>query len=309
MKKNQSSNLEDGERIINIIPKACVVHDISGFGKVSLTEVIPIMSVMGIEVCPLPTAVLSTHTYEFTDYSFCDLTNEMENIIKHWDSIGLKFDAIYSGYMGSVEQLQILKRFMIKAKRDGALIVVDPVMGDNELVSNEFYSNKVSGMLEGMRELSGIADIITPNVTEACLLIGEEYPKGPINNKTIRDYLKRLSCLGSKHVVITSVMDSENSMCVAVYDGDNDKCYKVDCGFVNRLFHGTGDIYTSVLTGAMLKGYNIIEAANLAAGFVYKAIQKTIAHPKIKVREGVLFEPVLSTYFNQKEYDKRYIEI
>lgn len=301
-------DIKDTERK-NIIPRACAVHDLSGFGKVSLTEVIPIMSAMGIEVCPLPTAVLSTHTYEFTDYTFCDLTDQMQAVIDHWYNLGIKFDAVYSGYMGSPRQLDILKDFMIKSKEDGALIVVDPVMGDNNLVKEDFYSEKVNGMLAGMQDLCSIADIITPNVTEACLLIGETYPDGPVNNAKIKSYLKRLAELGAKDVVITSVMDSENSMCVAVYDSENDKYYKVDCGFVNRPFHGTGDVYTSVLTGALLKGSDITEAANIAAGFVYKAIQETIKHPEIKVREGVLFEPVLSTYFSRVDYDKRYVEI
>ncbi|HIV85216.1 MAG TPA: pyridoxamine kinase [Candidatus Monoglobus merdigallinarum] len=297
------------EEIANIIPKVCAVHDISGFGKVSLTEVIPILSAMGVEVCPLPTAVLSTHTFEFENYTFCDLTGEMQKIIDHWEKIGLKFDAVYSGYMGSAEQIRILKGFMQKAGQNGALLVVDPVMGDNILSSRDFYSEKVLGMLGGMKELCSIADIITPNVTEACLLTGEKYSSRPVSNSKIKRYLKKLAALGAKYVVITSVMDSENSMCVAVYDGDTGKYYKVNCGFVNRPFHGTGDIYTSVLTGAMLKGLSIIEAANLAAGFVYKAIQLTIRHPEIRVREGVLFEPALSTYFSRDDYDKRYVEI
>lgn len=297
------------EVIKNIIPKVCAVHDISGFGKVSLTEVIPVMSAMGIEVCPLPTAVLSTHTYEFKDYAFCDLTHELPKIIEHWKKIGLKFDAVYSGYMGSAEQIEIIKDFMIEAKSGGALIVVDPVMADKVLVPEGVYSDKIKNMLSGMKELCSISDIITPNLTEACLLVDEEYQHTPVNNATIKRYLKKLSKLGAKHVVITSVMDSENSMCVAVYDGDSDKYYKVDCGFVDRAFHGTGDIYTSVLTGALLKGNDIITASNIAAGFVYKSIQNTIRHKEIRVREGVLFEPVLATYFNQSDFDKRYIEI
>ncbi len=296
-------------KIHNAIPRVCAVHDLSGFGKVSLTEVIPIISAMGIEVCPLPTAVLSTHTYEFKDYTFCDLTGQMRGIIDHWNKLGLKFDAVYSGYMGSPEQLGILMDFMKEAKAYGALTVVDPVMGDSELVNNGFYSESVAALLDGMKELCGAVDVVTPNVTEACLLIDEKYPGRPVNNAMIKHYLKKLSELGAKHVAITSVMDSENSMCVAVYDGDTGKCYKVDCGYVNRLFHGTGDVYTSVLTGALLKGESIIEAANIAAGFVYKAIQATIRHPEIKIREGVLFEPVLASYFNKTEYDKRYVEI
>lgn len=302
--------MDKREKIYNIIPKVCAVHDISGFGKVSLTEVLPILSAMGIECCALPTAVLSTHTYEFKDFSFCDLTDEMPKIIEHWNKIGLRFDAIYSGYMGSAKQIEILKDFMVAAKeKDNTLLIVDPVMGDNMLVKGATYSKKSQGILGDMHKLCKVADVITPNLTEACMLIGEKYTDKPINNKTIKEYLTRLSHITNGDVVITSVMNSENSMCVAVYDSENKKYYIVDCGFVNRPFHGTGDVYTSVLTGALLKGNDIKEAASIAAGFVHKAIQNTIKHPEIRIREGVLFESVLSTYFNQSEYDKRYIEI
>ena len=134
-------DIKDTERK-NIIPRACAVHDLSGFGKVSLTEVIPIMSAMGIEVCPLPTAVLSTHTYEFTDYTFCDLTDQMQAVIDHWYNLGIKFDAVYSGYMGSPRQLDILKDFMIKSKEDGALIVVTLLWGIIILLKRIFIQKR-----------------------------------------------------------------------------------------------------------------------------------------------------------------------
>ena len=293
----------------NIIPRVGAIHDISGFGKVSLTEIIPILSAMKVEVCPLPTAVLSTHTYEFKNYTFCDLTAEMPKIIKHWNDIGLEFDAIYSGYMGSAEQIDITCNFMADRKKRGSMTVVDPVLGDVALGTGNLYSDRMKDQLAGMKKLCGVADIITPNVTEASLLIGEEYPTAPLNNAKIKDYLSRLRETGAKDIVITSVMDSENSMCVAVYDSKSDKYYKINCGYINRPFHGTGDVYTSVLTGALLGGENIVEAANIAAGFVYKAIQETIKHPEIKIREGVLFEPVIVKYFSKTEFDKLYIEI
>lgn len=294
----------------NIIPRVAAVHDLSGFGKVSLTEAIPVLSAMGIEVCPLPTAVLSTHTYSFEGYTFCDLTDEMERIIAHWEALQIPFDAVYSGYMGSARQIEILHAFMCKQKEKGALLVVDPVLGDNALLDVQaVYSDRMQMLVGGMKRLCGIADIITPNVTEACLLLDEPYPSAPLHNAQIKDYLLRLSELGAGRVVITSVMDSENSMCVAVYDRSTDQYWKVNCGYVNRPFHGTGDIYTSVLTGALLKGMDTITAANLAAGFVYAAIQETIKHPEIKIREGVLFEPVLVKYFSAAEFEKRYVEI
>ena len=294
----------------NVIPRVAAIHDLSGFGKVSLTEAIPILSAMGIEVCPMPTAVLATHTYEFQNYTRCDLTEEMPKIIAHWDAIGLDFDAVYSGYMSSAKQLEITGEFMRRQKEKGALIVVDPVMGDNALLDVQMvYSDRMRDMVGGMEKLCEFADVITPNVTEACMLTGIDYPNAPVHNAEIKQLLKQLHGLGSRHVVITSVMDSENSMCVAVYDGDEDKYYKVDCGFVNRPFHGTGDVYTSVLTGALCKGMRLIDAAAEAAGFVRAAIRQTVRHPEIKIREGVLFEPVLATYFSSMPHEDGFVEI
>lgn len=294
----------------NIIPRVAAVHDMSGFGRVSLTECIPVMSAMGIEVCPLPTAVLSTHTYDFENYTVCDLTEEMPKIIKHWRSLGVKFDAVYSGYLCSQRQIEILKTLIKQAKKDGALIVVDPVMGDSALLGTAaLYTERMSGLCEGMRGLSAYADVITPNLTETCLLLGEEIQEGFTDDKTVRDYLLRLSDLGAPTVVITSVMGSENDMFAAVYDRSEGKCYKVDCGYVNRQFHGTGDVFTSVLTGAMLKGKTPLESARIAAEFVSEAIKRTIEHPEMKVREGVLFEPVLAEFFSEDREGNRYIEI
>lgn len=277
-----------------VLPRAAVVQDMSGFGKVSLTEAIPIMSAMGVEVCPLPTAVLSTHTYEFKDYTLLDMTDEMEKIIAHWDRIGLEFDAVYSGYMSSKRQLAITSAFMEEQKRRGALIVVDPVLGDNALLDAEaVYSERMTELIDGMRGLSAIADVITPNLTETCLLLGRGYPKLPLSDGEIRDLLIGLTGLGCGAAVVTGIMDAEDSMCVAVYDTKDENLEKFDCDYVPRPFHGTGDVFASVLTGAMLLGRSAAEAAAVAADFVSEAIRETIKYPQIPIRHGVLFEPVL----------------
>ncbi len=285
-----------------ILPRAAVVQDISGFGRVSLTEALPIMSAMGVEVCPLPTAVLSTHTYEFKDYTLCDLTDEMEKIVSHWRKIGVEFDAVYSGYMSSARQIEITTKFMKEQQKKGALIVVDPVLGDNALLDvKTVYSDRMLELIDGMRDMCSFADAITPNLTEACLLLDCEYPQNPLTNDEIRDFLKRLSELGPRIIAITSVMDSAESMCVALYDRENDKMCKIDCGYVSRPFHGTGDIYTSVFTGALMQGRCTTDAANIAADFVAEAIKKTMEHPQMPIRHGVLFEPVLREGFFAKE--------
>ena len=252
---------------------------------------------MGVEVCPLPTAILSTHTYEFTDYTLLDMTDEMPKIIEHWNKLGLEFDAVYSGYLSSGRQIDIIHDFMQSQKKNGALCVVDPVLGDNALTDvKTVYSDRMTELIDGMRRLCGIADVITPNLTEACLLLDRDYPRCTLSNAEIKDVLSALVHLGAKSAVITSIMDGEDSMCVAVYDGG--EYYKIGCDYVKRPFHGTGDIFTSVLTGALLGGNDTAKAANIAADFVAQAIELTARHPEMPVRHGALFEPVLqSGYF------------
>lgn len=280
-----------------ILPRAAVIQDMSGFGRVSLTESIPVMSAMGVEVCPLPTAILSTHTYEFENYTLLDTTDEMGRILNHWNEINLDFDGICTGYLGSKKQIEIIKDFILSKKTKGAFSVVDPVIGDNALLDvKTVYSDRTGELIDGMRELCKIADVITPNLTEACLLTGLAYPENSLSDAGIKDICKELKKLGTKSVVITSVMTSENSMCVAVYD--KDKFFKIDCGFVPRAFHGTGDIFTSVLCGAMLNGHDVKDASVIATDFVARCIEETVKYPQIPIRHGVLFETVLkSGYF------------
>ena len=294
---------------MNIIPRVAAINDISGYGRVSLTEAIPVMSAMGIEVCPLPTAVLSTHTYKFENYTFCDMTEEMPKVIDHWDKLGLEFNAIYSGYLGSKEQINIVCDFIERFGKS-ALIVVDPVLGDNELYDcDELYSEHMIEISKEMKHLVRHADVITPILTEACLLLGEEYINHPLSDSELCNLLRSLSDFGVDKIAITSVMTGKNEMSVGVYDKSEDKYYKIDCGFVNRPFHGTGDIFTSALTGALLKGYSFIDAANLAVGFIREAIALTLKYPDMKIENGVIFEPILAPYFAKTTYEKFYTEI
>lgn len=287
-------NMTIGRENTRLMPRAAVVQDMSGFGRVSLTEALPIMSAMGIEVCPLPTAVLSTHTYEFKDYTMLDLTDEMEKIIAHWQSIGLEFDAVYSGYISSKRQLSIISAFMEEQKKKGALIVVDPVLGDNALLDvKTVYSARMTELIDGMRLLVAAANVITPNLTEACLLTDREYTGEPMEDGEIFSLLTELADMGCDAVTVTSIMDAEDSMCVAVFDKNSGDFSKIDCGYVPRPFHGTGDIYTSVLAGSLLNGMDVTAAARTAVDFVAEAIRETIKYPNVPIRHGVMFERVL----------------
>lgn len=290
--------------------RVCAVNDLSGFGRVSLTEIIPCLAAMGIEACPLPTAVLSTHTYKFTDYTFLDLTEEMKKIIAHWKKLDIKFDAIYTGYLGSGVQIDILSDYIDCLKKRNTTVIVDPVLGDNVLSDcRSIYSDRMNDVLKKMKDLVKKADIITPNLTEASLLLDEEYDFGIINKKKVKDYLKRLSALGPKMVAITSVMTGENEMSVAVYDKEKDKYFKIDCGYINRPFHGTGDIFAAVLCGEYVKSRDFLASAALAVGFVKEAITETLKHEELKTENGVCFEKVLAKYFANKISYSLYTEI
>ncbi len=286
--------------IKSYIPRVAAVNDLSGFGRVSLTEAIPILSAMGIEVCPLPTAILSTHTYKFENYTFLDMSQEMQKIIEHWKELEINFDAICTGYIGSSYQIELLSDFIKDIKATGGLIVVDPVLGDNALSDVEtVYYDRMSDLLVSMKKFVGLADVITPNLTEACLLLDEKYPTGYVSQDYIREIMTRLCELGPKKIAITSVMTDKNKMVVGVYDKDSDSSCFVDCCYVDRPFHGTGDIFTAALTGALLQGNEFFKASEIAVGFITRAIKETMKHKDIKIEYGAVFEPTLSEYFSK----------
>jgi len=187
----------------NLVPRTAAIHDLSGFGRGSLTAVIPIMSTMGIQVCPIPTAILSTHTSGFENYHFFDFTGEMEKYIAHWKSLDISFDAVYSGFLGSPEQVAIVERFIADFRNDQQIIVVDPVLGDD----GETYDTITGDMVVRMRKLIASADVITPNVTEAALLLNEDPHLSAENFSSgrIKNWLKQLSSFGPEIVIMTSI--------------------------------------------------------------------------------------------------------
>ena len=178
----------------NPVPKAATIHDLSGYGRSSLTAVIPILSTMGIQACPLPTAILSTHTSEFKNYHFVDFTDEMEAYINHWKSLKIEFDAVYSGFLGSARQVSIVHKFISDFRQKNQIIIVDPVLGDD----GETYATITGDLVEQMGELVTAADVITPNVTEAALLLNEptDLPHDEFSTELIKDWLQRLASKG-----------------------------------------------------------------------------------------------------------------
>jgi pyridoxine kinase len=272
----------------NPIKKVAAIHDLSGFGRSALSVVIPILSTMKLQVCSLPTAVLSSETSGFEEYSFIDLTEYMVSHIEHWKKIYLEFDCIYSGFLGSPKQVEIIKNFIKDFKKEKTIVVVDPVMGDN----GDLYSSVRSNMIEEMRKLIESANIITPNYTEACFLLGEKYDKTN-DEKEIKAKLVKLSNLGPEIVVITSVPVSEKVTSVVAYNKITKKFWKVECDYIPVNFPGTGDSFTSVLTGSILNGESLPVALDKAVQFINNAIKESIGFD-YDYREGVLLEKILS---------------
>ena len=270
------------------LKRVAAIHDISGFGKCSLTVALPIISAAGIEVSVLPTAVLSTHTGGFTGFTYRDLTEDIQPIADHWKSLDIRFDSIYTGFLGSFEQLDLVTNFFKMFKTEDNLILVDPVMADN----GELYKIFSPEFAKGMSKLCEQADIIVPNLTEAALLIGEPYNPGPYSKSYIEDIMKKLSALGPKKIVLTGVFFNDEELGAATYDS---ACGEISYCFEKRIpgyYHGTGDVFGSALLAAILNDFPISEAAAIAVRFTVSSIKKT-AQAGTDIRFGVNFEQTI----------------
>jgi pyridoxine kinase len=254
--------------------KVAAIHDLSGYGRASLTVVIPILSHMGYQVCPLPTAVLSAHS-EYPGFRSLDLTGFMSDAIEHWRALGLEFDAIYSGYLASGRQMEIVEGFFEEFKTGRNFIVVDPVMGDH----GALYPGMTAGMVEGARRLCARAGVITPNLTEAAFLLGYD-PRQAVSPREAVEWCKELSATGPEQVIITSA-PHENARNVATlaYNRTDGRAWRVACDRVQASYPGTGDAFASVITGCMLNGESLPEAVDRAVHFINMGIKATFGHP------------------------------
>jgi len=275
--------------MLNSVPRVAAIHDLSGFGRASLTVIIPILSVMGVQVCPLPTAVLSSHTGGFEGYHFVDLTEEMVGIIEHWKSLSIDFKSIYSGFLGSPRQVNTVIDFIDSFSRPNQLVVVDPVLGDN----GKPYQTMGPEMIQEMRHLIKKADIITPNYTEMTFLLDEPY-QNYISEDRLKDSIVRLCDKGPSQVIVTSVpvRDKKNVSEVVAFDREDGRFWKVDCTYIPAHYPGTGDAFASVIVGSLLQGDSLPIALDRAVQFVSMAIRSTFGYRNPN-REGVLLERVL----------------
>ena len=270
--------------------KIATINDISCIGKCSLTVALPLLSCAGFETCPVPTAVLSTHTGDFTGYTFHDLTGEMHPIFNHWKTLDCNFDAILSGYLGSFDQLKFTEEF-IEYYSSHSFILVDPVMGDH----GSLYKGFDADFVKGMANLCKRADLIVPNITEACLLTSTPYLGNTQTKEQIELLINSLRQITDADIVLTGVSFNEDEIGVAVYkDGKTtyikDKKYDV-------LFHGTGDVFACTLLSALMLGFDLENASEKAIKFVITCIKKTIETVGRK-HYGVNFELCIPDFLN-----------
>lgn len=262
------------------------IQDISCVGKCSLTVALPIISAMGVECAIVPTAVLSTHTM-FNGFTFKDLTDEIIPIAEHWQKENIGFDSVYTGYLGSFEQINIVSDFFDRFKTDDNIIFIDPVMADN----GKLYPGFDEKFAKAMAKLCAKADVIVPNLTEACFMTDSEY-----NVDGDKDYIiniiNKLAALGAKKVVLTGVSFEKGKTGFVGMDSKTGEIFSYSHDKVDASYHGTGDVFSSTAVGALMRGYELPEALKIAADYTVDCIKTTIKNGKINWY-GVDFEEAM----------------
>jgi pyridoxine kinase len=267
------------------------IQDISCVGKCSLTVALPIISAAGVEAGVIPTAVLSTHT-AFPKFTFCDLTDEIQKISDTFEELNIDFDAVYTGYLGSFEQLSLVSDFFDRFG-DKAKIVIDPVMADN----GQLYKGFTPEFAKSMAKLCAKADLILPNLTEASFML--DIPYNPnYDEDYIREVLKKLTALGAKSAALTGVSFSDDKIGVYLYDSERDEYYSYFNEKLPAAFHGTGDVYASATLGAMMRGFSTPKALSIAVDFTLLTMKKTLQDEHHRFY-GVNLEEALPYYIER----------
>lgn len=267
--------------------RALAIHDISCVGKCSLTVALPVISAAGIETSVLPTSILSTHTGGFEGYTFRDLTEDINPIANHWATLDIPFDAIYTGYLGSQTQIALVMDLFERFGGDNTMLLVDPVMADN----GKLYPGFSESFPSRMAELCKKADIIIPNITEATLMLGEEYMEGPYTHEYIQGLLCRLGEAFGGKIVLTGVYYEAEQLGAAGYDARTGEVCYASSATIPGYYHGTGDVFGSGLLSALLNGYSLADAIRTAVDFTVTSIKLT--DPDREPRYGVRFEAAL----------------
>ena len=280
-------------------PARCTaVHDLSGLGRCSLTVILPAMSVMGVQVCPLPTAILSAHTGGFGSVARRDLTDYLDEALAHYRTLGLPMECVYTGYLGSAEQVALCQAMF--DEWPNAMKVVDPVMGDH----GKLYHGFTPELVQGIRCLATHADVITPNLTEAALLLGEEPNTAPLSLGQARSLLARLSGLGPEVVVVTGVALTTGEYANLCYDKERGGYWQSVSEYLPVRYPGTGDLFAAVLTAGLMQGDSPAMAMDRATRYVEITVKTTFGYGA-DPREGVMLERTLG-WLTQKELPRGY---
>ena len=270
------------------------VQDISCVGKCSLTVALPIISAAGVETGVLPTAVLSTHT-AFPKFTFKDLTDEITPIKNTFEELKIDFDAIYTGYLGSFLQLELVEDFISTFKKQDTFVLIDPVMADN----GKLYSGFTPEFAARMAKLCAKADLLVPNLTEASFML--DVPYNPeYDEQYIKDILKKLTTLGAPKAALTGISFEPDKIGVYYYDSVTDKYFYYANDKLPVSYHGTGDIYASAALGAVMRGISIEESLAIAVDFTLECMKKTEEDPTHRFY-GVNFESALGYYIERIE--------
>ena len=270
------------------------IHDISCVGRCSLTVALPIISSIGIECSVLPTAVLSTHTGGFKGFTYRDLTEDIAPIEEHWKSLGITYDAFYTGFLGSYEQIDLVKSLIDELSNDNTTVYVDPVMGD----VGKLYAVFDSEFPKGMRKLCEKADVLMPNLTELCFMLEMEYKEGPYSWEYIESVLKEAEVFGLKKIVITGISLEKGKVGAVFKDYETGIVGQVMRDAIEGYFHGTGDVFGSALVGSLESGLSLKDSVRIAVDFTVGSIKRT-ASSGADVRYGVDFEEGLGEYVRQ----------
>ncbi|WP_458403759.1 pyridoxamine kinase [Methanobrevibacter sp.] len=271
---------------MNDTTKILTIQDISCFGQCSITVALPVVSAFGIETAILPSAVLSTHTSGFTDFTVRDLTEDLPEIRKHWEKEGIDFEAIYTGFIASIEQLDYIKDIIDSRLKQDGLVFVDPAMADN----GEFYSVFDQEFADKMGELCKLGDFILPNTTEACFILHRPW-KAKFTKEEMLEIAEELSQFTKRYVILKGYENENNELGMIVLDKVESTVEIVYNDKVDYMSHGTGDVFASSFVGSVMVGKTPAQAAKIAGEFTKKAIEKTIGDEKHTY--GVKFEQVI----------------
>lgn len=266
------------------IKRLAAINDLSGASRCSLTVALPVISALGIQCCVMPTAILSNHT-GYNDFFFEDYTNQMSEFSSKWENMNLKFDCIYSGFLGSHKQIETVLDFINKFKTKITKIVIDPVMGDN----GQIYSTYSNQLCNDMKHLVAKADIVTPNITEACVLSGTQYSGETLPQEKLFEMAEKISRLGAKSVIITGHR-SKSKVANFVYSNGVAKSY--GSSIVPKYFSGTGDVFSSLISGLITLGYDVFAATEFAANFVHRATAMSYGLG-LDINDGICFEKLM----------------